>query len=205
MGKYDDIIDLPHPVSEKHPHMSMYDRAAQFSPFDALTGYSESIDETARTTDRRLEKSPSGREDRRSEGALCQGALCALLRRRGRLFSEDNRDILCPGQRTSQKEQKDGRQFSQIYRNRKNSGYAAGLSGLRKRKRPGQAAVSDPSARYLRHLRRGLRRQKIKSGTRYSGCLLIMHYKFFISSRSAAGRNLSRRHRSFSSRNPLWP
>ena len=42
MGKYDDIIDLPHPVSEKHPHMSMYDRAAQFSPFDALTGYSES-------------------------------------------------------------------------------------------------------------------------------------------------------------------
>ena len=49
MGKYDDIIDLPHPVSEKHPHMSMYDRAAQFSPFDALTGYSESIDETARS------------------------------------------------------------------------------------------------------------------------------------------------------------
>jgi hypothetical protein len=57
MGKYDDIIDLPHSVSEKHPHMSMYDRAAQFSPFDALTGYSESIDETARTTARRLELS----------------------------------------------------------------------------------------------------------------------------------------------------
>jgi hypothetical protein len=57
MGKYDDIIDLPHPVSEKHPHVSMYDSAAQFSPFDALTGYSESIDETARTTDRRLELS----------------------------------------------------------------------------------------------------------------------------------------------------
>ena len=61
MGKYDDIIDLPHPVSEKHPHMSMYDRAAQFSPFDALTGYSESIDETARTTDRRLELSDEGK------------------------------------------------------------------------------------------------------------------------------------------------
>ena len=57
MGKYDDIIDLPHPVSEKHPHMSMYDRAAQFSPFDALTGYSDSIEETARITDRRLELS----------------------------------------------------------------------------------------------------------------------------------------------------
>ena len=73
MGKYDDIIDLPHPVSEKHPHMSMYDRAAQFSPFDALTGYSESIDETARTTDRRLELSD---EDK----ALLDGKLSELER-----------------------------------------------------------------------------------------------------------------------------
>ena len=74
MGKYDDIIDLPHPVSEKHPHMSMYDRAAQFSPFDALTGYSESIDETARTTDRRLELSD---EDK----AVLDGKLSELERR----------------------------------------------------------------------------------------------------------------------------
>ena len=73
MGKYDDIIDLPHPVSEKHPHMSMYDRAAQFSPFDALTGYSESIDETARTTDRRRELSD---EDK----AVLDGKLSELER-----------------------------------------------------------------------------------------------------------------------------
>ena len=73
MGKYDDIIDLPHPVSEKHPHMSMYDRAAQFYPFDALTGYSESIDETARTTDRRLELSD---EDK----AVLDGKLSELER-----------------------------------------------------------------------------------------------------------------------------
>jgi hypothetical protein len=73
MGKYDDIIDLPHPVSEKHPHMSVYDRAAQFSPFDALTGYSESIDETARTTDRRLELSD---EDK----AVLDGKLSELER-----------------------------------------------------------------------------------------------------------------------------
>ena len=73
MGKYDDIIDLPHPVSEKHPHMSMYDRAAQFSPFDALTGYSESIDETARTTDRRLELSDE-------EKAVLDGKLSELER-----------------------------------------------------------------------------------------------------------------------------
>lgn len=38
-GKYDDIINLPRPVSSKHPPMPMSDRAAQFSPFAALTGY----------------------------------------------------------------------------------------------------------------------------------------------------------------------
>jgi hypothetical protein len=45
--KYDDIIDLPHPTSTKHPRMSMHDRAAQFSPFAALTGHEEAIEETA--------------------------------------------------------------------------------------------------------------------------------------------------------------
>ena len=43
--KYEDIIDLPHHVSEKRHHMSNHDRAAQFAPFAALTGYSEEIDE----------------------------------------------------------------------------------------------------------------------------------------------------------------
>ena len=55
MGKYDDIIDLPHFVSKKYPQMSMRDRAAQFSPFAALTGYDAAIKETARLTDRRVE------------------------------------------------------------------------------------------------------------------------------------------------------
>ena len=55
MGKYDDIINLPHPESKKHPRMSLHDRAAQFSPFAALTGHSAAIDETARLTDRKLE------------------------------------------------------------------------------------------------------------------------------------------------------
>ena len=45
MGKYDDIINLPHHVSAKHPKMSMYNRAAQFSPFAALTGYERAIEE----------------------------------------------------------------------------------------------------------------------------------------------------------------
>lgn len=53
--RYDDIIDLPHHQSLKHRHMSMLDRAAQFMPFRALTGYGDCIEETARTTDRRVE------------------------------------------------------------------------------------------------------------------------------------------------------
>lgn len=54
MGKYDAIIDHPHHVSKVHPQMSMINRAAQFSPFAALTGYDDQIAETARMTDRRI-------------------------------------------------------------------------------------------------------------------------------------------------------
>ena len=54
-GQYDDIIRLPHPDSSKHPRMSLYDRAAQFSPFAALTGHSAAIAETGRLTDQRME------------------------------------------------------------------------------------------------------------------------------------------------------
>lgn len=50
---YDDIIDLPHHVSKSHPKMSLYDRAAQFSPFAALTGYDDAIKETSRLTDKK--------------------------------------------------------------------------------------------------------------------------------------------------------
>ncbi len=56
-GKYDDIIGLPHHVSPRRARMSMTDRAAQFSPFAALTGYEALIDETARLTDERQELS----------------------------------------------------------------------------------------------------------------------------------------------------
>lgn len=53
--RYDDIINLPHHVSQTHPHMSILDRAAQFSPFAALTGYESAIKETARLTNNRME------------------------------------------------------------------------------------------------------------------------------------------------------
>ena len=55
MEKYDDIIDLPRPVSEKRARMPIADRAAQFSPFAALTGYDDVIQETARLTDFQIE------------------------------------------------------------------------------------------------------------------------------------------------------
>lgn len=45
MDNYDDIINLPHHVSTKHPQMSMLGRAAQFAPFAALTGYEKAIEE----------------------------------------------------------------------------------------------------------------------------------------------------------------
>ena len=53
-GKYDDIIGMPHHTSPRHPRMSMRDRAAQFAPFSALTGYGDVVDETARLTDGRI-------------------------------------------------------------------------------------------------------------------------------------------------------
>lgn len=55
MGKYDDVLNMPHHVSSTRPHMSMHDRAAQFSPFAALTGYDDTVKETARLTDEKLE------------------------------------------------------------------------------------------------------------------------------------------------------
>ena len=54
-GPYDDIIHLPHPTSKNRPRMSIHDRAAQFSPFAALSGHAAAIAETARLTDRKLE------------------------------------------------------------------------------------------------------------------------------------------------------
>lgn len=54
-NRYADIIDLPHHTSSKHPRMSAIARAAQFSPFAALTGYDAEIKETARLTDEKIE------------------------------------------------------------------------------------------------------------------------------------------------------
>ena len=53
-GKYDDIINLPHHTSSKHPRMTRSARAAQFAPFAALTGLDDEMEETARLTDKKI-------------------------------------------------------------------------------------------------------------------------------------------------------
>ena len=63
-NRYDEIINLPHHISKTRPQMPMSDRAAQFAPFAALTGYDSAIKETGRLTDERIE--------------LDEGALTAL-------------------------------------------------------------------------------------------------------------------------------
>lgn len=71
-GEYADIIELPHHVSPRRPHMPVSDRAAQFAPFAALTGYGDVIKETARQTDARPELSEDERAelDRKLRGIL---------------------------------------------------------------------------------------------------------------------------------------
>ncbi len=73
-GPYDDILNLPHPVSWTHPRQPMEKRAAQFAPFAALTGYDDAVEETARYTEERQEP---------EEEALMQlnAALIALQQR----------------------------------------------------------------------------------------------------------------------------
>ena len=60
---YEDIINLPHHVSERHPQMPMAERAAQFSPFAALTGFGAVIRETERQTDQMREMTENEREE----------------------------------------------------------------------------------------------------------------------------------------------
>ncbi len=55
MGKYDDIINLPHHVSKKHPRLSKEQRAAQFAPFAALVGYEDAIKEIVKVSEESME------------------------------------------------------------------------------------------------------------------------------------------------------
>lgn len=59
---YADIINLPHHQSDTHPHMSLYDRAAQFAPFAALSGYDAMVAEEARVVDEKIELGEKDKE-----------------------------------------------------------------------------------------------------------------------------------------------
>ena len=63
MSYYEDIINLPHHVSAKHPKMSMYNRAAQFSPFAALTGYEKAIEEARKKQEAEVRRRNTPVED----------------------------------------------------------------------------------------------------------------------------------------------
>ena len=71
---YEDILNLPHHVSKTRPQMSMLDRAAQFSPFAALTGYDDAIKETGRLTDEKIEMD----EDRKAALDMKQAYLIEM-------------------------------------------------------------------------------------------------------------------------------
>ncbi|HJC06555.1 MAG TPA: YolD-like family protein [Candidatus Enterocloster excrementipullorum] len=70
--RYDDIIGLSRPVSQSHPPMPMSDRAAQFSPFAALTGYGDAIREEARLTDSQIELDENRKEELNQKLLLIQ-------------------------------------------------------------------------------------------------------------------------------------
>ena len=74
-GQYDDIIALPHHVSKKRPQMPLGDRAAQFSPFAALTGHEAAIRETARLTAEKIELT----EDAKAALDAKQSLLCKVI------------------------------------------------------------------------------------------------------------------------------
>ncbi len=62
MSEFDDIINLPHPVSKNHPQMSMYNRAAQFAPFATLIGHGDAIADTAKKNEESFQDK-SGSDD----------------------------------------------------------------------------------------------------------------------------------------------
>lgn len=72
---YDDIINLPHHRSTSRPHMPAHDRAAQFSPFAALTGYGSAITEKARLTDSRVELDEHSKADLNEKLCIIQNLI----------------------------------------------------------------------------------------------------------------------------------
>lgn len=90
-GEYDDIIHLPHHVSSKRPQMPMSDRAAQFSPFAALTGYDDTIQETGRLTEQKIELDDEALQELNERFNILQEHLCEQPEVRFAYFKPDAR------------------------------------------------------------------------------------------------------------------
>lgn len=88
---YEDIIHLPHLVSKDHIPMSIADRAAQFSPFAALTGYDGAIKETARLTDQRIELDESSKTILDEKLRIIQNHLNAAVETEFVFFKQDEK------------------------------------------------------------------------------------------------------------------
>lgn len=88
-GKYDDIIHLSHPTSKKHPRMPVQNRAAQFSPFAALTGYEAAICETERITKSRRALSEDAAVELNYKISLLQQEKTGVRRIRVTYFQAD--------------------------------------------------------------------------------------------------------------------
>ena len=91
-GTYDDIIHLPHHVSQTRPQMSAADRAAQFSPFAALTGYGAAVTEAGRLTDRRVELTESEKEALNERLLLLREQLAECRKSRSPTFSRTKKN-----------------------------------------------------------------------------------------------------------------
>ena len=89
--RYDDIIELPHHVSKIHPRMTMQSRAAQFSPFAALTGYDAAVRETERLTEARIELDDSEKELLAERLQMLIGAEDSSIEARFTWFQPDER------------------------------------------------------------------------------------------------------------------
>ena len=87
--EYDDIIHLPHHVSSKRPQMPMSDRAAQFSPFAALTGYDDAIQETGRLTEQKIELDEEALQELNEKFNILQEHLCEQPEVRFTYFKPD--------------------------------------------------------------------------------------------------------------------
>lgn len=89
--EYDDILELPRPLSRNHPPMSRENRAAQFAPFAALTGYEDAVKETARLTDKRIYPDENEKETLDRRLRLLEEFLLYRPRVSIRYFKEDAR------------------------------------------------------------------------------------------------------------------